>query len=399
MLKFEEAQKKILRETKRLPPKELLLIEAKGLILAENIKAEQDIPPFNKSAMDGYALSSCDLKSVPQELKCIGVVKAGRVFKRVVKRGECVKIMTGSALPKGTDSVVMVERTAKGEGKNQIKVLQSVKRGENVCFKGEDIKKGTIVLRKGMLIRAPEISIALSMGRTKVKVYRRPRVAILNTGDEIIEAGKGLTYGKIYNSTGLMLFSLLKEIGAEVKYLGIVKDKRKDLTKKIREGLKDNDILLICGGVSVGDYDLVPDVLKECGVREIFHKIRIKPGKPLFFGKKENKLVFGIPGNPVSTYLVFLVLITPAIKKMLGKSPNLNICKARLREDFRQKPGRKHFIPAQVQERKYRLDVFPVKNYHGSADIISLSQANAFMIIEEDVSFLKKNTKVEVVLW
>ena len=149
----------------------------------------------------------------------------------------------------------------------------------------------------------------------------------------------------------------------------------------------------------MGDYDLVPDALKKCGVREVFHKIRMKPGKPVFFGTKGNKLVFGVPGNPVSTYLTFLTLIKPAIDKMMGKTASPNICRGRLKENFSHKPGRKHFVPAKVLEQKGQLHVYPVKKYHGSADIASLSQANAFMVVEGKLSFLKKNSLVEVILW
>ncbi|NOX96940.1 MAG: molybdopterin molybdotransferase MoeA [Nitrospirae bacterium] len=398
MITFEEALKEILRKTKRLEIEELPLVKTKGYVLAENIKAKLDMPPFDKSAMDGYALRSDDLKSVPEKLKCVGIIKAGGGYKKTVKKGECVKIMTGSPLPKGTNGVVMVERTSEDEKRGWIKVLQSIRAGENVCFKGEDIKKGTVVLRKGMLIRETEVSIASSQGRTKVRVYKKPSLAILNTGDEIVEPGNNLTYGKIYNSNGPMLLALLQNKNIKVQYLGIAADKEKSLMRLMRQGLK-SDIFLLSGGVSMGDYDLVPEVLKQCGVKEVFHKIQMKPGKPVFFGTKGEKLVFGVPGNPVSTYLTFLVLIKPALDKMMGKTPPLHICRGRLKEDFRQKPGRKHFVPAKVLEEKGQLHVYPVKKYHGSADIASLSQANAFMAIEGKFSFLKKDSLVEIILW
>lgn len=398
MIKFEEALKEILGRTRRLDIEQLPLVRAIGCVLAENVKAKHDMPPFDKSAMDGYALRSSDLKSVPEKLKCAGVIKAGRFYKKNIKKGECVKIMTGSPLPKGADSVVMVERTSEDEKRGWVKVLQGVRTGENVCFKGEDIKKGTVVLKKGTLIRGPEVSLASSLGRTKMKVYRKPSLAILNTGDEIVEPGNNLTYGKIYNSNGPMLLALLQNLNIKVKYLGIAEDEERGLKKLMAKGLK-NDIFLLSGGVSMGDYDLVPDVLKKCGVKEVFHKIYMKPGKPVFFGTRGGRLVFGVPGNPVSTYLTFLVLIKPAIDKMMGKTPHLNIRRGRLKEDFRQKPGRKHFVPAKVLEREGQLHIYPVKKYHGSADMPSLSQANAFMIVEGKLSFLKRDSWVEVILW
>jgi len=399
MLKFEIALKKVLDKTKILNPEEVPLDKSVDCVLAENIKASIDLPPFNKSAMDGYALRSIDLKSIPQQLKCLGTVKPGKVFKREIKKGECAKIMTGSAMPEGSDSVIMIEFTEKDRKPGGVRVLKGTQKSENVCFKGEDVKKGTDVLKKGMLLRGPEVAIAAALGRKKLKVYRKPRVAILNTGDEIVQPGKNLAGNKIYNSNGPMLLSLLSSIDIEVDYLGIVKDKKEDLRKMIKKGLRD-DIFLLSGGVSMGEFDLVPKVLKECTVKQVFHKISMKPGKPVFFGTKKSGLIFGIPGNPVSTYLIFLVLIKTVIEKMMGRIAHLDIRRGILKEDFKQKPDkRKHFIPAKVFRKGKQLYVFPIKGYHGSADIASLSLANAFMIVEGTVSFLKKNSRVQILLW
>lgn len=399
MLKFELALKKLLDKTKILNIKKVSLDKAMGNILAENIQASLDMPPFNKSAMDGYAVRSTDLKTIPQELKCLGTIKPGRAFERIIRKGECAKIMTGSAVPGGSDSVVMVESTEVGKRLSWIRVLKRTRKWENVCFKGEDIKKDTVVLKKGMLLRGPEIAITASLGKTKVKIYRKPRVAILNTGDEIVQPGNNLTGNKIYNSNGPMLLSLLSAMDIEVEYLGIARDEEEKLTEMVKKGLK-NDIFLISGGVSMGEFDIVPEVLKKCGVKEVFHKISIKPGKPVFFGTKKSRLIFGVPGNPVSTYLTFMILIKPAIEKMMGKTPQFNIHRGILEENFRQKPDRrKHFIPVKVFLKEKQPHVFPIKGYHGSADIASLSLANAFMIVEGTVSFLKKNSQVEIILW
>jgi len=423
MIKFEAALKKVLAKADILGIQELPVDKTIGYVLAENIRAGYDMPLFNKSAMDGYAVHSNDLKIVPVRLKCVATIRAGESYsfrrnKRTVKKGECVKIMTGSPLPRGTDSVVMVEYTEE-DNNGWIRILKGVNPGENVCFKGEDVKNGSVVLGKGMLIRGPEVAIISSLGITKVKVFRKPTVTILNTGDEIVEPGNKLTYGKIYNSNGHMLLSLFRDMGIKARYLGIAKDEEKILTKKIMEGF-NYDIFLISGGVSMGDYDLIPAVLGKCGVKKMFHKIKIKPGKPVFFGIKENRLIFGIPGNPVSTYLVFLILIKPVIDKMMGKKPDLNIRRGILKEDFKQIPGRKHFVPAKVidkldnpadkldnpadkldnpADKRGLLKVYPVRGYHGSADIFSLSQANAFMIIDENVSLLRRNRWVNLIRW
>jgi len=397
MISFEEAFKKVISNARILGIKQLSVDKALGYILAEDIKAERDMPPFNKSAMDGYAVRSADLDLVPARLKCRGIIKAGGQFRKGIKKGECIKIMTGSPLPKGTDSVVMVEYTKK-ENNNRVKILRALKKYENVCFKGEDVQRGSVVLKKGTLVRGPEVAIASGTGRKKVKVFKKPSAAILNTGDEIIEPGNKLGPANIYNSNGPMLLSLLNALGIETNYLGIAGDTKEKLKKAVRQGLK-SDIFLLSGGVSAGDYDLAPDILKSCGVKRVFHKVSIKPGKPVFFGTKQDRLIFGVPGNPVSTYLVFLLLIKPTIEKMSGRQAGLFIRRGRLMQDFKQRPGRKHFVPAKAVDKAGKLCVFPVKGYHGSADMASVSRANAFMIIDGRFSFLKKGSRVEVVEW
>ncbi|MDB4349322.1 molybdopterin molybdotransferase MoeA [Omnitrophica bacterium] len=399
MLEFESALNKVLESAGIVGIEEVPLDKAMGSLLAEDIKAGFDMPPFNKSAMDGYAVCSSDLKRVSRELRCMGVVKPGRPFKKVIKDGECAKIMTGSPLPEGTDSVVMVEFTKMSKRPGWVKIMRTAKRWENVCFKGEDIKKGSVVLRRGDSIMGPEIAISAALGRRKLEVYRRPRLAVLNTGDEIVEPGKRLTKEKIYNSNGPMLLSLLSLMDIEAEYLGIARDKERRLEELILKGLK-SDIFLLSGGVSMGEFDLVPKVLKRCGVKKVFHKVKIKPGKPVFFGTRGNRLVFGVPGNPVSTYLTFLILIKPAIEKMMGRMPYQNINEGVLQEGFRQRyTERKHFVPVKASGEKGRIRILPVKGYHGSADIASLSLANAFMVVESKVSFLKKGSRVKIILW
>ena len=396
MIKFEQAFKKVISRAKVLGTENISVDEAIGSVLAEDIVSKYALPPFNKSVMDGYAVRYDDLKYIPVKLKCIDIIQAGRVCKKTVNKGECIKIMTGSLLPKGADSVVMVENTeADNKNKGLIKIFKKVDYGENVCLKGENIKKGCIVLKKGTLIRGPEISIISALGMSIVRVYRKPTIAVLSTGDEIIEPGKNLIYGKIYNSNGHMLLSLFEEMGIKAQYLGIVKDEEKKLKKAVMRGLK-NDILLISGGVSMGDYDLVPGILKKCGVKKVFHKVRMKPGKPLFFGVKNNGLVFGIPGNPVPTYLIYSIFIKPVVDKLMGKKVCLNVAGGILKKDYRRNPGRKHFVPA-----LYTNDgsVYPVESYHGSSDIFALTKANGFMVMPASAGFIRKGQKVEFLFW
>jgi molybdopterin molybdotransferase len=402
MLELEEAIKEVLGRTRGGSAKMVALEEAVGSVLAEDIIAPFDMPPFDRSAMDGYAVSSKDTSSVPVRLRLTGEVPAGSFSEEKVDKGECVKIMTGSPIPEGADSVVMMEATRgvdekeqRGLDYEQIEVYKSVKEGENVRFRGEDIKKGARVLQKGTSIRAIEASIVASLGKAKVKVYGKPGVAILTTGSEIVEPGRRAGYGKIYNSNGHLIRSLLLSMNLKGEYLGIARDDEKDLLSKVKAGLTYG-AFIISGGVSVGDYDLVPRVLKKCQVKGVFHKVSITPGKPFLFGYKGRTLVFGVPGNPVSTYLGFLVLIRPALNKMMGKDVSLGICKGILMSDFHRKSGRKRFVPASTRMRGNTREVFPVATYHGSADMAALISADSFMIVDKNLSSLSKGSEVDI---
>ncbi|MBU1598640.1 molybdopterin molybdotransferase MoeA [bacterium] len=394
ILSFEEAFSKVIGSVKKLPKDRVNLVDALDCVLAGDIKAGFDIPPFDKSAMDGYALRSEDL-TFKEELLCIGELQAGSSQKFVVNKGECVRIMTGSPLPLGADAVVMKEDTEE-EGE-RIRVLKVPRPYENVCRKGEDVKKGDVVLSRGSLLKPPEISLAASLGCSHIKVYQRPKVSILATGDEITEPGEDIGFGKIFNSNSYLLSCLLSSMRIPYTYLGIAKDNEEELRRKIGEGL-ESDLFILSGGVSVGDYDLVPKVLDGYGVEKIFHGISIKPGKPIFFGKTERCFVFGLPGNPVSVFVGFLLFIKPALDTMMAKVPSLNIQKGRLTEDYHQKPGRKQFFPIKaIFDERWLIG--PVKGYHGSGDLASLRSANGFMIVEAERADLPKDTEVEFILW
>ncbi|MFH0774047.1 MAG: gephyrin-like molybdotransferase Glp [bacterium] len=394
MLSFEEAFSKVISSVKRLPQDIVDLVDGLDCVLAGDIKAGFDIPPFNKSAMDGYALRSEDLSS-QIEFLCIGELPAGTSQKLVINKGECVRIMTGSSLPPGADAVVMKENTEK-EGE-RIRILKPVKPQENVCLKGEDVKKGDVILSHGSLLRPLEISLAASLGCNQIKIYQRPKVSILATGDEITEPGEDIGFGKIFNSNSYLLACLLSSMRIPYKSLGIAKDDENELRNKIEEGLESN-LFILSGGVSVGDYDLVPKVLDSYGVEKIFHGISIKPGKPIFFGQSERCFVFGLPGNPVSVFVGFLLFIKPALDKMMGKEPKLHIQKGRLTEDYHQKPGRKQFSPVKATFDEGWI-ITPIRNYHGSGDLASLREANGFMIAGDEISHLSKDAEVEFILW
>lgn len=396
MLEFEQALKLILSNTNELPVEETAVEGCVGCMLRCDIYSTIEMPPFNKSAMDGYAVKFRDVQNTPVRLKNIAFIQAGQTVKRKVRRGECAKIMTGASLPQGADSVVMVEDAR--EAGASIEIMKSVKKRSNVCFQGEDIKKGQKILEKGRMLSVSDVALLATVGLRFVRVTKNPSVAVLNTGGEIVPAGCKLSKRQIYNSNGPQLLALLKSDGINPCFLGIAKDRPQELRKAIRSGFKF-DILLISGGVSMGDYDLVPGILGSQGVKEIFHNVKTKPGKPLFFGKRKNTLFFGIPGNPVSNFLAYLIYIRPALYKMMGRIPyKSQFEEGVLEREFHQKPGRKHFVLAKILNKDHCSYVVPVGS-HGSADILALSKADGFMVLDADVSIAKAKSKIKFITW
>ncbi|MFC1807465.1 molybdopterin molybdotransferase MoeA [Candidatus Omnitrophota bacterium] len=396
MMEYSQALNLILKNTKSLPIEKVAVEDSVGRILRENIYSKIDMPPFNKSAMDGYALRVKEINKFPAKLKRIGIIEAGEPFRKVIRNNECVKIMTGASLPKDADAVVKIEDTMTC-GK-YVEVSRPVKKWENVCMRAEDIGKNDKVLAGPRIISTSDIALLAAIGRRYVKVARSPEVAVLNTGGEIIPTGQKISGKKIYNSNGPQLMALLKSDSATPCFLGIAKDRPQELRKAIRKGL-DSDMLLISGGVSVGDFDLVPSILKSLGVKKIFHNVRCKPGKPLLFAKGKKALVFGIPGNPVSNFLAYHIFIYPALLKMAGYGECAPCFEEGLLDvEFHQRPGRKHFVPVQISKRGYRSCLKPITS-HGSADILALSKADGFMVVEADTLTLKSKSKVQFIRW
>lgn len=396
MINYEQAIKAILENVDVLSTEKIFIEDSVNRVAAEDIYSRIEMPPFDKSAMDGYAVAARDTQSAPVKLERVGIIQAGESFRGKLKRGECLKIMTGSPLPENSDSVVMVEDTRQAAG--FVEALKTVRQGENVCFKGEDLKSGMKIIKRGTKISSSHVALLAAAGRQFISAVRKPYVAIINTGGEIVSVGNKLGRNKIYNSNGPMLEALLKSDGVESSSLGIVKDSARDLKKAIKRGLR-SDVVLISGGVSMGDYDLVPGVLSGLGVRKVFHKVKIKPGKPIFFGRKAKKVVFGIPGNPVSNFLTYLIFIRPALYKMMGYKYYKPAFKEGIVEnEFYSKPGRRHFVLAKISKRGSRYYLNPTAS-HGSADILALSQADGFMVIKENCGVIKNNSKVSFITW
>ncbi|MBU0570906.1 MAG: molybdopterin molybdotransferase MoeA [Candidatus Omnitrophica bacterium] len=379
-INFDKAYDLVLNNCALTGVEEILIEKSAGRILAETLYADMDMPFFNKSAMDGFALRSSDIKNVPVELNVLCTIKAGSREEVFIRNGTAAAVMTGAPVPKGADAVVMVERTKRLK-KGLVRINSSAGKGENIRVKGEEIRKGKAVLRKDKHISAPEVAVMASVGKKTVKVYKIPRVAILATGDELVPHFKNAVKGKIRNSNTPMVSVLVRSLMAEVKDLGIARDNPADLRRKIKKGL-DTDILILSGGVSMGEYDLVPRVFEECGIKKIFHKVSIKPGKPVFFGKRKHTLIFGAPGNPVSVLITFLLFIKPAIKKMSGADCSHRVLKGILARKFDTKGDRRTYFPTKVKLKDSKYHLKPI-NYHGSADINAVTKADGFMVIEK----------------
>ena len=322
MITADEALALVMARVKRLPPETVGVEEAAGRVLAGDVTADEDLPPFDNSAMDGYAVRAADLagasEASPVELAARETIRAGDFPKASVGAGEAARIMTGAPVPPGADSVVMVERTRPG-GPGRVAFLHAPRLGDHIRRAGEDVKRGTKVLSDGASLRPYEVALLAGQGRTGVEVTRRPRIAVMATGDELAPAGGPLAPGMIRNSNGPALVSALRRRGLAVTDGGIVPDDREAIRRKIDELLSAADVLVVSGGVSVGDFDFCKAALEDAGVSEVFWKVAIKPGKPLFFGMKGDKLVFGLPGNPVSVLVCLDEFVRPALEALEGK--------------------------------------------------------------------------------
>jgi len=392
MISFEEAIKTVLDNARPLPPVMTRLEDSMGRVLLEDISSGIDMPPFDKSAVDGYALKSAEVKA-GLTLRNIGLIQAGDIFKGRLRPGECVKIMTGAPVPPGADAVVMVEETS--DNVNSVKFLKAIRKGANIALRGEDIKKGQKIMARGSALSISHIAALAAVGRSHVKTGALPKVSLINTGGEIVPPGLKLGKNRIYNSNGPMLAAMLKADGITAAPV-IVRDDFKKMKAAIAKALKA-DIVLISGGVSMGDYDLVPAVLKTLGMNAIFHKVRVRPGKPMFFGRKGRTLVFGIPGNPVANFMAYLAYVRPVIRKMGGRADytpefRTGICAG----TFEPKTPRRALVLSNVRA-KTEYSLKEVTN-NGSADILALAQANGFTMVKEGGS-IKKNGKAEFISW
>lgn len=395
MIELEEALEIILSQVKLVSSEKIDILSSLSRTLAEDVYADFDIPGFDRAAMDGYAVLSKDTNSAskkkPVILEVIANVPAGYSTEKVVKNGRAVRIMTGAPMPKGADAVIMVEDTEKE--KEEVKIFRKVTCQENVSFAGEDVKRGELILSQGSLIRPAEVAMLASLGKENVLVKIKPRVAIISTGDELVEVGRTLQKGEIYDSNSYALFSQVLSSGGEPHRLGIARDKRENLLARIKEGLS-YQLLLLSGGVSVGDYDLVTDALRKAGVKMLFWKVAVKPGKPTFFGVRKGTLVFGLPGYPVSSMVNFENLVRPAIFSMLGRDDWQRIrVKAILEKAVSSRGRRKKIIRAKLVKKGDKYLAVPATSQESSV-LKSMVWADSFLILPKEVERIEKGEEV-----
>ncbi len=395
---LEDAQKIVFEAAQPLGIEKVGLIEALGRVLAEDIIAPRDNPPWDNSAMDGFAVRWEDIKqehaiSKPVELKIIEEVPAGKVATKSVGRGQAIRIMTGAPLPRGADSVVKVEETESTP--DIVRIFKTVERGGNVRPQGEDVKKGECIIAKGTQIRPAEAGMLAILAKSFVPVYQQVRVAILSSGDELADLDERFDEDKIINSNSYGIAAAVQEAGAVPVLLGIARDQPAALKEKIAHGLKA-DILVLSGGVSMGDYDFTKEVFKELGAEMNFWKLAIRPGQPLAFGRIQRTLAFGLPGNPVSSMVTFEQLVRPAILKMSGhRSYGRPVLQAALQEKFSKRPDRRHFLRGILSREKGVLTVRTTGD-QGSGILTSMVKANCLIDVPVEVERLNPGDPVNV---
>jgi len=371
------------------------LDEARGRVLASDVLADRDYPPFPRSTRDGYAVRAADVREVPAWLACVGEARAGAPYpgKLAEESGACVEIMTGAPVPPGADAVVMIERTRR-DG-SRVEILRAVEPFENVVRQGSEAPAGGVVLPRGRRVAPGEMALLASVGTAAVEVFRQPTVAILPTGDEVVPIHHNPKWFEIRNSNAIALGGQVAAAGGIPHQLGIAPDEVGRLRELIEAGL-EQDLLLLSGGVSAGKYDLVEQVLAELGAEFYFQSVALRPGKPTVFGRARGKFFFGLPGNPVSTFVTFGVFARPAIA-VLGGAPfgRPVLLRARLGKPFRQSHGLTAFMPARV-EMQDGDPVVTLVGWQGSGDLVGLAAANCLLVVHPHQTELAAGEWVDV---
>lgn len=404
VLPFERAYDFVLEHCKKLRPsasESVSISAALGRVLAEPVFADRDFPPFPRATRDGFALRAGDVKTTPAQLRVVAQVKAGDNYEQTVQSGEAVNIMTGAAVPKGADAVVMVEYTRRNG--TQVEVLRSCSAGENIVTQGSEAAAGQLMLAPGTPLSFPQIAVCAAVGKSTLQVYNKPRVAILATGDELVEIAAQPAPTQIRNSNSYSLAAQVALAGGEPVRLPLAPDERPVLTKLIQQGLSA-DLLLLSGGVSMGEFDLVEAVLQELGATFFFTGVQIQPGRPVVFGEvpaaapKSTKPFFGLPGNPLSTMVTFDLFARPVLQALSGAVPvRLPSARARLRKEIRTKTGLTRFLPGKLTGGLHDPEV-ELAPWQGSGDILAAARANCYVVIPPDRESIAEGELVSVLL-
>ena len=404
MITFEKAVKIILNNTKCLSVTSVGLAESLGYAFAETIKAREPIPRFDSSAVDGYAVRSEDLQKVsnknPKLLPIIGTVKAGDIVIPILRKGFAIKIFTGACVPQNANAIVMQEYAE--EKNHAVSISRKVEKGENIRRRGKEFKKGEIVIERGKLITPPVVGMLASMGYSKVRVYKKPNIGLIVTGNELRSLGVKLQNGEIYDSNSFALTAVLHSLGINPVIERRTKDNKRSIKTALEEAIKLSDVVISVGGVSVGEYDFVKEIFTELDVKKIFWKVAIKPGKPNYFGTLGRKLIFGLPGNPVAALVSFYQLVIPAIHKLIGRNhKEVFMPVVQLSADLKKKHGRLEFVRGVISTNRLgELIVSPTKG-QGSHMLSGIAKANCLIHFPKQEDFIRKgsNVKVELLRW
>ena len=398
LISREEAVKTVLDVVKPINQTELIPIErAVNRVLAEDLVANMDVPSFDRAAMDGYAVKAEDTYGAsdfnPKTLKLVGILRAGESTSKSIDHGECIRIATGCPMPPGADAVVMAEFAEESEDRKTVSIFKAVHPLENVSPRGEDIKKGEVILRRGEILTPAKIGVFAALGLRKTVVYRKPRVIVIPTGTEIRELGLELNEGQVYDVNSYTLASLLLANGASVSRAPVIPDTYEALSGALHHFVEDYDLIVFSGGSSVGERDMLADIIEKEG-KLLFHGVQIKPGKPTLFGIVKGKPVLGMPGYPASCLSNAYVFLVPAVRKMARLPPRKpTIVRAKMARRVVSASGREQFLTVKIVDGK----AYPV--FKKSGDITSLSKADGYIILPVNLDVIEEGEEVMVTLF
>ncbi|MEI6891860.1 MAG: gephyrin-like molybdotransferase Glp [Pontiella sp.] len=387
MIPFEEALEMILANTPAPKTETVPLTQANGRILMQEVKSDHDMPPFNKSAMDGYACRRADL---PGPLHDLETIAAGAAPTQVINQGRCARIMTGAIVPDGADCVFMVEQSQILEDNSVRFTGEST--NDNICFKGEDVKTGDVVLKSGSLIRPGHIAVLAAAGCTTPLVAQVPTVGILSTGSELVAPSEPVSGAHIRETSGHQLLAQVADCGCAPTFYGIVEDDETKISAALQKAVDENEVVLICGGSSAGDFDFVPNLLEQAGFTHVFKQVAIQPGKPLAFTVRDHQVCFGMPGNPVATFMTMETLVKPFLYRSMGHDFKAPVVRLKLAKTLKRKKGvRRSFVPG------HQINSGTVEKleYHGSAHIHAISQADGWIIFPLGATELEAGSLVD----